>query len=160
MIRLLPYCPPVLRRLRPRVRRHVARGTGVATVAKVAAVAVVAGPVCFMLPMWGGGAPDPHTLSPVVGELYSAPILPAGSVFGGLGNGAFGGYGSPLDSRDYAALIPAPGVSLIPIGGPLVVLPGNPEAVQQPTPVSEPWSIAIFAAAVVLLAVVRNCRHG
>jgi len=171
MMRFVLYCLPVARPVaraarritRPFRRPGVSRGSRIAAAAKVGVVAVaVGGPACFLMPLWGGAGRPVLPPAPVAAA-YPAPFLPSGSVFGGyggLGNQGFGGYGSPDDVRDYAALVPMPGVSVVPIGGPLVVLPGTDTPTHnEATPVPEPSTLALFATFVAGLIALRSRRH-
>ena len=143
MIRLLPFCLPVFRRV-TRPFRRAARPAGVATVAKVASVPVAAGLVCFMLPVWGGGVPV------VPAPVAAVRPLPSTSTFGSHGGSIYGGA---VDLRDI--LVPAPGVPILPPGD-LLIMERVQVAQSQPVSVPEPSSVAIFAGALVLLAGVRR----
>lgn len=151
MMRFILYCLPAARRIgRPRLRR-VTRGAGIATAAKVGAVAVaVGGPACFLLPIWGGPATLPS---------HALPAAPRVDPF--LEGISIGGFGGPLDGRDFAALAPAfRAVELLPHTTLLPLDPGGPTllgSVPPPvTEVPEPSSFAILAGALVALAALRR----
>ena len=145
MIRLLPFCVSLPRRV-SRPFRRVARPAGVATVAKIASVPVAAGLVCFMLPVWGGGVP---VVPPPVAAVRP---LPATSTFGPYGGSIYGGA---VDLRDI--LVPAPGVPILPPGD-LLIMERVQVAQSQPVSVPEPSSVALMAVGLAGLAMVRRPR--
>jgi len=160
MLRFVLYCLPIARRIaRPRIRpvtrirRTVSRGAGIATAAKIGAVAVaVGGPVCFLLPVWGGGAPQPL---PVIAAPAPALYGTDGYLDGvGLGGAGFGGFGGPLDGRDFAALVPSLRPTELLTGTTLLPLEPVPpvQIGTGPTPpvtdVPEPSTLSILAAGI------------
>lgn len=152
MLRFILYCLPVARRiarprLRPvtRIRRTVARGAGIATAAKIGAVAVaVGGPVCVLLPVWGGGAPQPLPIATAPAPYATAEFLD------GVG---IGGFGGPLDGRDFAALVP--GIRATDLLTSTTLIPMEPAPPVQigtgplpPTDVPEPSTLALLASGI------------
>jgi hypothetical protein len=108
---------------------------------------------------YGGGAFAAGGL----GVAYGAPAY-AGSAFGSEGllqtASVFGGFGGPLEGRDFAALTGVPGVSVLPSTELAVVVSGSSAAPGTAVAVVEPSSFLILGSALVLLALIRRRRHG